>query len=139
MITFKMKTGLEGYEMTKDIRQKYLGTGTADSHDEAALHIAGYENGIVICSGRLYSRDNISCVIDNVTVDEDNRLQYVGDTVLRALEDKAVGMIKAIVRITPNEESRKFFEAEGYIGADEMKKDLTKVRGCRGCSGGAKK
>lgn len=139
MITFKMKTGLEGYEMTKDIREKYLGTGNVDEHDTNALHIAGYENGIVICSGRLYARDNISCIIDNVTVDEDNRMQYVGDTVLRALEDRAVGMMKAIVRITPTEESRGFFEAEGYIGKDEMKKDLTKVRGCRGCGGGAKK
>ena len=139
MITFKMKTGLEGYEMTRAIREKYLSKGNADVHDTDALHIAGYENGTVICSGRLYARDNISCIIDNVTVDEDNRMQYVGDTVLRTLEDRAVGMMKAIVRITPTEESRGFFEAEGYIGKDEMKKDLTKVRGCRGCGGGAKK
>lgn len=139
MITFKMKTGLKGYEMTRALREKYLKTGSADLHDAEALHIAGYENGIVICSGRLYSLDSISCTIDNVTVDEDNRMQYVGDTVMRALEDRAVGMMKAIVRITPTDESRGFFEAEGYIGTDGMKKDLTKVRGCRGCGGGIKK
>lgn len=133
MITFKFKNGIEGYNMTKELRERYLNTGAKDLHDEDAIHIAGYENEKVICSGRMYEVNNIKCIIDNVIVDEDNRKQYVGDTILRALEDKAVQIAHAIIGVIPNEESRGFFEAEGYFGEAELIKDLTVIRGCRGC------
>ena len=136
MITFKLIKGDAGYEATKELREKYLSTGEKDSYDDIALHIAGYENGKVICSGRMYEKDSISNIIDNVTVDEFNRLQYVGDTVLRAFEDKAVQMMKAFIYVNTTEDSKAFFEAEGYLGDGVRRKDLTKVRGCKGCSGG---
>lgn len=139
MITFKIKTGEEGYSMTSPIREEYLKTGKADEHDADAIHIAGYENGKVICAGRMYVVSNIKCMIDNVIVDTDNRMQYVGDTILRALEDKAVQLMRTFIGVNPTEESRAFFLAEGYFGDNEMIKDLTKVRGCRGCSGGCSK
>lgn len=138
MITFKLRNGLEGYEMTKNIREEYLKTGEKDCHDESAVHIAGYENGKVICAGRMYVVEGLKCIIDNVIVDYDNRMQYVGDTVLRALEDRAVQMAKAFIKVIPTGDSRGFFEAEGYSGDSEMIKNLTIIRGCRGC-GGAKK
>ncbi len=136
MIIFKFKEGLEGYEMTKSLRKEYLNTEAEDMHDLTAIHIAGYENGKVICSGRMYMTDNIRCTIDNVIVDEANRLQYVGDTILRALEDKAVQMMRAFIDVVPTEASLPFFKAEGYIGDGKLTKDLTKPRGCRGCKGG---
>lgn len=139
MIIFKLKNGLEGYEMTKDIRSEYLGTGSTDRYDDFAVHIAGFEKGKVICSGRMYSVSSTKCMIDNVIVDNNNRLQYVGDTVLRALEDKAVQMMKAFIGVMPTVASKGFFEAEGYEGDEEMIKNLTKVRGCRGCERGDKK
>lgn len=138
MIIFKFKEGLEGYEMTRSLRSEYLNTDAEDIHDATAIHIAGYENDRVICSGRMYTEDSIRCRIDNVIVDKSNRLQYVGDTVLRALEDKAVQLMRAFITVTPTAGSRPFFLAEGYIGDGDMVKDLTKVRGCRGCTGGIK-
>lgn len=137
MITFKIKTGIDGYNMTSALREEYLNTGAADEHDADAIHIAGYENGKVICVGRMYTTGSIRCVIDNVIVDNDNRMQYVGDTVMRALEDKAVQIMRAFIDVQPTENSRAFFKAEGYVGDDKMSKDLTKVRGCRGCKGGS--
>ncbi len=138
MITFKLKEGLEGFEMTRALRKEYLST-EADEREACAIHIAGYENGKVICAGRMYAVSSIKCIIDNVIVEESNRLQYVGDTILRALEDKAVQMMRAFIGVIPTEESRQFFLAEGYSGDDEMIKDLTKVRSCRGCKGGVAK
>ena len=133
MITFKLRNGLEGYNMTKELRERYLNTGAKDLHDEEAIHIAGYENDKVICAGRMYTVSNIKCIIDNVIVDDDNRKQYVGDTILRALEDKAVQLARAIIGVIPTGDSKGFFEAEGYMGEGELIKDLTVIRGCRGC------
>ncbi len=133
MITFKIRNGLLGYDMTCELRERYLNTGKEDIKDGEAIHIAGYEDGKVICAGRMYIVDNIKCIIDNVIVDDDNRMQYVGDTILRALEDKAVQLAHAIIGVVPIGNSRGFFEAEGYIGEDEMIKDLTVIRGCKAC------
>lgn len=135
MITFKIKSGLEGYELTKDLREEYLGTGKADEFEESAIHIAGFEHGKVICVGRMYILDTMTCMIDNVIVDTDNRLQYVGDTILRAFEDRAVQLARAFIKVVPTEESRGFFLAEGYEGENEMRKNLAKIRGCKGCGG----
>lgn len=136
MITFKIKKGLEGYELTKDFREEYLKSGKKDKADEAAFHIAGFERDKIICSGRMYVFDELTCVIDNVIVDKDNRKQYIGDTILRAFEDKAVQLAKSFIKVIPTEEAKGFFKAEGYDGEDEMKKNLAVVRGCRGCGGG---
>lgn len=138
MIEFKLITGHDGYELTKDIRDEYLGTGKTDEFDQEAIHIVGFEKGKIICAGRMYSLNTTTNVIDNVIVDEDNRLQYIGDTILRAFEDKAVQQMKTYIEVTPTESSKAFFSAEGYTGDGKMKKNLTIIRGCRGC-GGAKK
>ena len=138
MIEFKLITGIEGYELTKDIRDTYLNSGKKDEFDPEAIHIAGFEKGKIICSGRMYSINATTNVIDNVIVDEDNRLQYIGDTILRALEDKAVQLMKTYIEVTPTDSSRPFFSAEGYEGDVKMKKNLAVIRGCKGC-GGAKK
>ncbi len=135
MITFKLKNGLEGYNMTKDFRQIYLSSGAQDSHDSSAIHIAGFENGSVMCCGRMYAADSMRFIIDNVLVTPENRMQYVGDTILRALEDKAVQLMHSFITVFPTTESREFFLHEGYAGDDSMTKDLTKVRPCRGCGG----
>ena len=135
MITFKIKSGLEGYDLTKELREEYLGTGKADDFDESAIHIAGFENGKVICTGRMYILDAMTCMIDNVIVDTDNRRQYVGDTILRAFEDRAVQLARAFIKVIPTTDSRDFFLAEGYEGEVEMRKNLTIIRGCKGCGG----
>lgn len=133
MIVFKIKEGIDGYNMTADFRGEYLKTRDEDNMDINALHIAGYEKEKIICVGRMYIKDEKTCIIDNVAVDEENRRQYVADTILRAFEDRAVQLMRAFIEVKPTPESREFFVHEGYVGEDVMKKDLTKVRGCRGC------
>lgn len=137
MIIFKIREGTDGYEMTKEFRRKYFNTAAPDAHDASALHIAGFENGRVICSGRMYEQDSMRFIIDKLSVEPENRRQYVGDTILRALEDKAVQLMHAFITVFPTPDSRDFFLHEGYSGSDSMTKDLTKVRPCRGCGGGA--
>lgn len=133
MIVFKIKEGLEGYNMTRDFRKEYLDTFSKDSKDSIAYHVAGFEGEKIICTGRMYIKDERTCVVDNLAVDEENRKVYVGDTVLKIFEDRAVSFMRSFVEVTPTESSREFFVHEGYVGDEVMKKDLTKVRGCRGC------
>ncbi len=134
MIVFKIKEGLEGFNMTRDFRGQYLNTYDEDGVDSASYHIAGFENDKIICVGRMYIKDKKTCVIDNVAVDEENQRQYVGDTILRAFEDRAVQLMRSFIEVEPTDNSREFFTHEGYVGDSVMKKDLTKVRGCRGCN-----
>ena len=131
MIIFKIKEGIDGYHMTKDFRGKYLDTQSEDALDSVSYHIAGFENDKIICVGRMYIKDRKTCVIDNVAVNEENRRQYVGDTILRAFEDRAVQLMRSFVEITPTPDSKEFFSREGYSGDSVMKKDLTKIRGCK--------
>lgn len=138
MITFKIKEGTKGFRLAESFRAEYPKVGDADLHDAHAIHIVGYEAGRVICCGRMYEADNVRFIIDKVIVEQKNRMQYVGDTILRALEDKAVQLMHSFITVFPTESSREFFLHEGYSGDDSMTKDLTKVRPCRGC-GGVKK
>ena len=68
---------------------------------------------------------------------------YVADTMLRALEDKAVSMISSQIFVDAPKNTFEFFIHEGYVDENldyikdevlfkKLKKDLTKVRGCRG-------
>ena len=114
-----------------------------DEHDADAFHIIGREEGIVMCYGRMYKIADYTFSIDKVCVNKIDRKQYVGDTILRALEDRAVGEIGSMIYVKAPKNAVEFFEHEGYVGIDNeyeedgitylrMKKDLTKVRGCRG-------
>lgn len=133
MIIFKVKEGLEGYFMTRDFRKSYLNTFDEDQMDSVSHHIAGFENDKIICVGRMYVKNQTTCVIDNLAVDEENRRQYVGDTILRAFEDRAVQLMRSFIEVEPTDNSREFFLSEGYVGDKIMRRDLTKVRGCRSC------
>ena len=148
MIKFKFVRGEDGYEQSKEFRNEILQLEmnypeAHDEHDGDAFHIIGRENDIIICYGRMYRVSDYAFVIDKVCVNPDDRRQYVADTILRALEDRAVCEIGAIIYVTVPDEAREFFEHEDYIAICEpfeensitytkMKKDLTKVRGCRG-------
>ena len=79
-----------------------------------------------------------------MAVRKEDRLQYVGDTMIRAFEDRAVSEVGAVIYIDAPENSWEFFEHEDYIQCGEiysndgikyrkMKRDLTKIRKCRGC------
>lgn len=147
MIKFKIIKGEEGYLQSKDFRHSILcdEMGFSDEfeeEDKLAYHIVGREEGEVICSARFYKTGDYIGTIDKICVRKEDRKQYVADTMIRALEDKAVSEITAIIISQASENAWEFFEHEGYTAIDEytengvnykkMKRDLTKVRGCRG-------
>lgn len=148
MIKFKYVYGEEGYEQSKEFRKTILHDEMnykeeKDSHDADAIHFIGREEGVIICYGRMYRIAEYTFCIDKVCVNKADRMQYVGDTVLRALEDRAVSEIGTTITIKATKDSFEFFEHEGYFDVGEefledgiiykkMKKDLTKVRGCKG-------
>lgn len=147
MIKFKIIKGIEGFNQSKEFREKILKDEMnlpefLDENEEKAYHILGRENDEVMCYGRLYKIGEYVFSIDKVCVKKEDRKQYVGDTILRALEDRAVGEIGTIIMVNAPQNAWEFFEHEDYVALDEyeengikykkMKKDLTKVRGCRG-------
>lgn len=148
MIKFKLIHGLEGYEHTKDFRKKILcdEMGFIDGLEEIdkdAIHMHGRENDEVICCARLHKIADYVYCIDKVAVSPKDRRQYVGDTMIRALEDKAVSLVGALISVVVPENAWEFFEHEDYVTVGDifiengvkykkMKRDLTKVRRCRG-------
>ena len=98
-------------------------------------NIVGYDKTEQIAVGRFFAQSETVCRLDFIGVREDYRRQYVGDLVIKAIEDKAKMLgIKTAVLETPNS-ALPFFEFEGYEkeGALKMRKDLTKPHKCRGC------
>lgn len=151
MIEFKLIYGLDGYSAAKDIREKVFCNeqGIAfdkDDKDSIAWHIVGSEKGKVIAAARMYNMaDGIFC-IGRVCVDKDYRGMYVGDTLMRALEDKAVQLKGRLVNVSSQEQAVGFYEKEGYEKYTEayieagikhysMRKDLSKPhKRCECCS-----
>ena len=148
MIKFKIIFGDDGYFQGKDFRYNILHNelNFSDSYEETdkkAFHIVGRENDEVMCYARLYKTGDYVFCIDKIAVKKEDRMQYVGDTLIRALEDKAVSEIAALIVTVVPENAWEFFKHEDYVQVGEiftkdrinyktMKRDLTKVRGCRG-------
>lgn len=148
MIKFKIIFGEEGYLQGKDFRYEILHDemNFEDGFEEAdknAFHIVGREEGVVMCCARLHKTGDYVFCIDKMAVRKEDRQQYVGDTMIRALEDKAVSQIGAVILSQVPENAWAFFEHEDYVQVDDiyecdgvrykkMKRDLTKIRGCRG-------
>ncbi len=148
MIKFKIVFGDDGYLQGKDFRYTILHnemnfSDSYEEYDKNAFHIIGRENDEVMCYARLYKTGDYVFCIDKIAVKKEDRMQYVGDTLIRALEDKAVCEIAALIVTTVPESAWNFFEHEDYVQVGDeflengvkykkMKRDLTKVRGCRG-------
>jgi len=148
MIKFKIIFGEDGYLQGKDFRYEILHnemnfSDDYENEDKKAFHMIGRENDEVMCYARLYKTGDYVFCIDKIAVKKEDRMQYVGDTLIRALEDKAVSEIAALIVTVVAENAWEFFEHEDYIQVGEMfkkdgvnyktmKRDLTKVRGCRG-------
>jgi len=150
MLEFKLVYGKDGYEITKELREKVFMkeqgfSYDADELDETSWHIAGFDKGNVIAAARMYKKAEGVFVIGRVAVDKEYRRQYIGDTLLRALEDKAVNQKGWLIEINSQETAVEFYEKEGYEKTgkthDEegvlhfgMTKDLTKpFKRCDGC------
>ena len=139
MLEFTFVYGENGYLISEALRKDIFGSGASDEKENTAYHIVGYDKTEQIAVGRFFAQSETVCQIDFVGVREDYRRQYVGDLVIKAIEDKArmLGIKKAVLK-TPSS-ALAFFEYEGYSGAGEadgrtkMQKDLTAPHKCRGC------
>ncbi len=139
MLEFTFVYGENGYLLSKDLRNKILGGELFDNMEKEAYHIVGYDKTDQIAVGRFFVKAETVCRIDFVGIREDYRRQYVGDLVIKAIEDKAKSLgAKTAVLETPDA-ALPFFEFEGYErtetaeGKTKMRKDLTKEHKCRGC------
>ncbi|MBR4172919.1 MAG: GNAT family N-acetyltransferase [Clostridia bacterium] len=139
MLEFTFIYGENGYAVSKDLRDKIFGGVSPDSFTDGAYYIVGYDKTEQIAAGRFFGIADGVCKIDFVGVREDYRRQFVGDLVIKAIEDKAKSLgIKTAVLETP-QSALPFFEFEGYAkvetvdGETKMRKDLTVAHKCRGC------
>lgn len=150
MLEFKLIKGIDGYNAVKNIRNEIFSKAhglseNTDEHDSSAWHIACYDNDKVVASARLYEKEQGIFSIGYVAVSDEYRKQYIGDTLLRALEDKAVQLMGYMIEVDALESAVGFWEKEGYEKCEsklfpdgkiryEMIKDLTKpfVK-CKSC------
>lgn len=148
MIKFKLVNGKEGYEKTKEIREKLLSLEKDipyeyEKTDDEAIHIYGEYKDRLICYARMYKSSEYTFSIDKIVVDTDFRKKYVADTIIRAFEDRAVALGVGLIKSKVSEGAWEFFEHEGYECVGDvfeenkvlyklMKRDLTKIRGCKG-------
>ena len=142
MLEFKLIYGIDGYEKAKEIREEVFIAEQGfpydyDEKDEVSFHIIGYDKEKTIAAARLYKRDDGYFVIGRVAVKKDYRKQYIGDTLLRALEDKVVNQMGTFVMVMAQVDAAGFYEKEGYQKTGkteveegvlhfEMTKDLSK-------------
>ena len=149
MLRFKIVYGKEGYMLAKGIRETVFLEEQGfpydyDENDEISYHIAGWDGDRLIASGRLFAIADGIYTIGRVAVDKDYRKQYIGDTIMKALEDKAVGLGAGVIELHAQEAAVGFYEREGYVpegdaviicGArhQKMVKDMTKINPCGGC------
>ncbi|MBE7044172.1 MAG: GNAT family N-acetyltransferase [Ruminococcaceae bacterium] len=151
MLTFKLRQGEEGYQTTKQLREQVFMTEQGFSYDRddtdaIAWHIAGYDGDVLIAAGRLFPIADGVFGIGRVAVAPEYRRQYVGDTVMRALEDKAVKLCAIEIRLNAQEQAVGFYQTQGYTPCGElyteegcphlpMRKDLTKpIHRCADCA-----
>lgn len=147
MLFFKQLQGIDGFTAAKGIREEVFITEQGfsydyDEYDKAAWHIIGYDGDTVIAAARVYPLDEKSYKIGRMAVKKEYRGQYVGDLIIKTLQDKIVtlGGIEAVVEAQLH--AKGFYTYEGYTADGEafeiegvphirMKLDLTKpVRHC---------
>lgn len=150
MLEFKFIYGETGYKIAEYLRKKVFEEELAvpeisDAFEKDSYHFVGYDKAVQIGVARLTQIDERNFNISFVAVKDDYRRQYVGDLIMRALQDKAVSLGGTAITLVAPESVKGFFEFEGYEVTGEeysekdtkvvkMKKDLTKIQPCRGCA-----
>lgn len=152
MLEFKLIYGLDGYERAKPLREEVFMdeqgfTFDYDEMDPESWHIVGYDGDVLIGAARVHKYDDISYKIGRVAVKKSYRNGYVGDLIMKTLQDKIVtlGGIRAVVSAQMS--AKGFYDYEGYTQYGElftvdgvehvmMELDLTKPH--RSCSCGNK-
>lgn len=150
MLQFKLIENRPGYELAKAVREEVFMAEQGypfdyDQRDETAWHIIGWDGDTAIAAGRLFQIDGYVFGIGRIAVKKEYRGQYIGDTVMRALEDKAVQLGAAFIELYAQVQAVGFYQKQGYASIGEpciydgtphqkMRRDLSKIRGCRGCA-----
>lgn len=149
MLEFKFITGEIGYEVAKISRNKIFAdelgyTVSREDADLDAYHFIGYDKACQIGSCRLNRIDDEYYRVSYLGVISDYRRQYVGDLIIRAVQDKVLNLGGKYIVLESPVRVKGFFEFEDYeafgdtytVDGEEyvkMKKDITIVRPCRGC------
>lgn len=115
-----------------------------DEFDENSYHFIGYDKACQIGSCRLTDIDGEYFRVSYLGVMPEYRRQYVGDLIMRAVQDKVLSLGGKYIILETPVAIKGFFEFEDYEvfgdvfpvdGEDfvKMKKDVTVIRLCRGC------
>lgn len=153
MLEFKLIYGIDGYEKARHVRETVFMSEQGfsfdkDDKDEISWHVIAYDKDRPIAAARLYPKADGVFAIGRVAVVKDCRGQYIGDTLMRILEDKAVNLMGHTVDIHANDIAAGFYEKQGYertgecdsvdgVGHCMMRKDLTKpFKRCDACKNG---
>ena len=142
MLEFKQLYGVDGAAAALPVLTATFGKIEEDGFDAAAWHIVGYDAGVLIGAARLRRVGDGVFAIDRVAVKDGMRGEYIGDLMMKTLQDKAVSEGGYMTTVTTPAKTRGFFEKLGYElsgaafadGEAVMRKDLTKV--CRSCCEG---
>lgn len=151
MLEFKIIYGDEGYWKAKAVRQKVFMEEQGfsydnDEKDKESYHIIAYDGDKAIAAARMFEKEAGVFTIGRVAVLKDYRRQYIGDTLMKVLEDRAVGLKGHLIYVGAQESALPFYEKEGYIKTGEkyevegvvhysVTKDLTKpIIHCKGCN-----
>ncbi len=150
MLEFKLIYGLDGYEKAKPLREEVFMdeqgfTFDYDEMDAESWHIVGYDDDELIGTARMHKYDDISYKIGRVAVKKSYRRGYVGDLMMKTLQNKIVslGSLRAVVSAQLS--VKDFYTFEGYVPFGDiyeidgvahtmMELDLTKPH--RSCSCG---
>ncbi|MBQ8637241.1 MAG: GNAT family N-acetyltransferase [Clostridia bacterium] len=119
MLAFKQIYGIDGYNAAKALRQEVFMDEQGfnvdyDEHDDKAWHIVGYDGDLLIGTARVYKLTDTTYKIGRVAVKKSYRGGYVGDLMMKTLQDKIVtlGGIEAVV--SSQLSAKGFYEYEGY-------------------------
>lgn len=142
MLEFKLIYGSDGYNISKNLREKIFISEQGflydeDKKDAEAWHVVCIDNGNVIASARLYKKLNGIFSIGRLAVEKEYRNQYIGDTLIRILEDKTVSLSGHTIELCSIVNAVGFYEKQGYVKNGKtqyidnilhfyMMKDLTK-------------
>ena len=133
MLEFKQITETEGFELSKPVYDTVFSKNYPENDGEY-LYIIGYDGNRTIATGRMKKASNTACEISAIGVIPTEQHAFVGDLIIKVLEDRAVSFACIETTLVPTEASVGFFEYEGYekLPNGTMAKDLTKV--CRHCA-----
>lgn len=147
MLEFKLIYGADGYNAAKALREEVFICEQGfkydyDEYDNRSWHIVGYDKDELIAAARMYEYGDKIYKIGRAAVKKSYRRGYVGDLLMKTLQNKIVGLGGTEAVVSAQISVRGFYEYEGYEQVGEeyleadcphilMKLDLTKpVRRC---------